>query len=413
MEHALQVDILKELMQQLDDGINIDAGVQYKNPTVSYVCPQMASQEFETFFQSHPQLIGLSGDLPEPRSFLTMDDFGTPVLATRDKDGKFHAFLNACRHRGVRVASETRGKVGVFRCPFHFWSYSPKGDLVSIPNEDHFGSIDKACNGLVELPAVERDGFLWVHPQPDGELNIDELLGPLAQELASYDLGKLARAGDTTITKNLNWKLANDTFGETYHFQKLHKNTLGQLFYGNNLHLKEFGRHHRFVTASRGIDQLREKPEKDWNIMQGTFVLYYLFPNIQLVVSDETCTLVRIYPDKDNPGRSTTQIGFYYTQAIIDKGSAGKIDDSIAKVTAENAYDRDVGDDAVQTLEGSLEIFSSTIEHEDYLMGEYQQKSAENGLLTEVIFGRNEPALHHFHNSFRQALGLEGLEQVK
>ena len=45
-------------------------------------------------------------------------------------------------------------------------------------------------------------------------------------------------------------------------------------------------------------------------------------------------------------------------------------------------------------------------------MGEYQQQSAENGLLKEVIFGRNEPALHHFHNSFRQALGLKALEPI-
>lgn len=47
MEHALQVEILKELMQQIDEGKNIDAGVQYKMPTTSYVCPQIAQQERE------------------------------------------------------------------------------------------------------------------------------------------------------------------------------------------------------------------------------------------------------------------------------------------------------------------------------------------------------------------------------
>ncbi len=412
MDQVLQVSILKELMQQLDDGKNVDAGVQYKNPTTSYVCPKMATKEFNLFFQNHAQLIGLSGDLPEPRSFLTTDDFGTPILATRDKDGNFCAFLNACRHRGVRVESRVRGKANLFSCPFHSWSYSPAGELVAIPNEDHFGSIDKTCHGLVALPAVECDGFLWVHPQPDGELNIAELLGPLAGELASFRLENLVHAGGTTITKNLNWKLANDTFGETYHFQKLHKNTLGQVFYGNNLHFKEFGRHHRFVTASKGIDKLRDRPEEDWDITLGTFVLYYLFPNIQLVVNHGSCTLVKIYPDKENPGRSTTQIETYFTQEIIDAAKAAETDDSIAKVTPENVYDKDVRNNAVQTLAASLEVFSSTIEQEDYLMGEYQQKSAENGLLKEVLFGRNEPALHHFHNSFRQALGLEAMEKV-
>ena len=110
MEHALQVKILKQLMQQLDEGKNIDAGVQYTMPTSSYVCPALAAQEWDAFFQGHPQLIGLSGELPEPGSFLTLDNFGTPVLATQDKNGEFHAFLNACRHRSAKVASEERGQ---------------------------------------------------------------------------------------------------------------------------------------------------------------------------------------------------------------------------------------------------------------------------------------------------------------
>ena len=94
MDHALQVEILKELMRQLDEGRNIDAGAQYRMPTASYVCPEIAAQEREQFFRSHPQLIGLSQDLPEPGSFYTLDDFGTPVLATRDKEGVFLSLIH-------------------------------------------------------------------------------------------------------------------------------------------------------------------------------------------------------------------------------------------------------------------------------------------------------------------------------
>ena len=35
MEQSVQVDILKELLRQLDEGKNIDAGVQYRMPTTS------------------------------------------------------------------------------------------------------------------------------------------------------------------------------------------------------------------------------------------------------------------------------------------------------------------------------------------------------------------------------------------
>ena len=407
MNHALQVEILRSLMQQLDEGRNVDAGVQYRVPTSAYVCPEQAAQEWSAFFRNHPQLVGLSQDLPGPGTFFTMDDFGTPLLATRDRDGNFRAFLNACRHRSVKVTSEARGRKSLFMCPFHHWSYANTGDLVSIPNEDHFGAIDKSCNGLIALPAVERDGLLWVHPQEGGHLDVDALLGAeLAAELANYGLAKHAFAGATTIARNLNWKFANDTFGETYHFGKLHKDTLGRLYYGNNLHFTEFGRHHRFVTANHGIDAMRTRPEAEWEISQGTFVLYHLFPNIQMICNPYATTLVRIYPDARQPGRSVTQVSFYLIPELIAQATAHDAEG----YDPSEVYDPER---ASPSLQASFEIFSSTIENEDYVMGEMQQRAAENGQLKEIIFGRNEPALHHFHQNYREALNQPPLEPVR
>ncbi|MGY9075379.1 MAG: aromatic ring-hydroxylating oxygenase subunit alpha [Acidimicrobiales bacterium] len=398
MQHSTQVTILKELMQQLDEGKNIDAGVQVRMPTTSYVCPEIADQEREQFFRNHPQLIGLSGDLPEPGSYLTMDDFGIPILATRAKDGTLHAFLNACRHRSVKVASGERGTKSIFTCPFHMWSYRNTGDLINIPDEDHFGEVDKSCHGLLELPAVERDGLLWVHPSIDGELDIDALLGEeLAAELASFGVSEQRYLGEKTIAMDLNWKFANDTFGETYHFQKLHKDTLGRLFLGNNLHLREFGRHQRFVTANHGIHALKDKPEADWRIEDATFVLYHLFPNIQVVVSPASTTLVRIYPDESTPGRSVTKVSFYYANHVVAAFAAAEADER---------------ENAVGGLQAAMELFYSSVELEDYVMGEMQQRSAETGMLKEIVFGRNEPALHHFHRNYREALGQPELEIV-
>ena len=404
MKKELQISIIKELMSQLDEGRNVDAGVQFKMPTDSYVCPERANREQQEFFRNHPQLIGLSGDLPSPGSYLTNDDIGVPILATRDKDGVFHAFLNACRHRSVKVAQEERGTKNVFTCPFHHWSYANTGNLLTIPNNDHFGDVDKSCMGLVELPAVEQSGLLWVHPNPQASLDVDELLGPLAEEFPSFGMQTQVSVGQTTIEKNLNWKFANDTFGETYHFGKLHKDTLGRLYYGNNLHFEEFGRHHRFVTANRGIDAMRTLPESDWDIGKCTFVLYHLFPNVQLITSRASTTLIRIYPSNNNPGQSVTRIGFYYAPEIAEEANDLETD-----AANNDAYDFSEGR---ASLSAALEVFKSTVENEDYVMGEMQQKAAESGLLKEIIFGRNEPALHHFHNNYREALGEPLLERA-
>ena len=411
MEHATQVEILKELMQQLDEGKNIDAGVQYRMPTASYVCPEIAAQERESFFRNHPQLIGLSGDLPEPGSYLTLNDFGIPILATRDKSGAFHAFLNTCRHRSVKVASEARGKKSVFMCPFHNWSYANTGDLLNIPDEDHFGAVDKSCHGLIELPAVERDGLLWVHPDVDGQLDIDELLGPeLAAEFASYGITNHTFVGEKTIEMDLNWKFANDTFGETYHFSRLHGDTLNNIFYGDAIAYESKGRNHRFVFPSRSIDVLRTMPEDQWDMEGMAVVLYYLFPNIQITVNKENVTIFKIYPDKQDIGRSITRVCNFISpelQESMDTGARVVID-------GENVYDqdaRDGGNEAVSP-DAVIEITNSTLEQEDYYVGEMAQKAAESGALEYLIFGRNEPALHHFHQNYREAMDMPPLEQL-
>ncbi|MDP6810394.1 MAG: Rieske (2Fe-2S) protein [Kiritimatiellia bacterium] len=124
MKREKQVEILSELLRQVESGRNIDCGEQLRMSTRHYHDPEIAQREWDTFFKGHTQLVGLSGDLPEPGSYFTTSDIGVAVLAVRGRDGEFRAFLNACRHRGVRVAPEGRGEASKFTCPFHAWTYS-------------------------------------------------------------------------------------------------------------------------------------------------------------------------------------------------------------------------------------------------------------------------------------------------
>ena len=398
MKHELEVEILKELMRQLDEGKNVDAGVQYRMPTTSYVCPETARREQEEFFRNCPQLIGLSDDLPEEGSFFTMNDFGTPLLATRDKKGVFHAFLNACRHRSVKVTSQDRGKRSVFMCPFHNWSYSNTGDLISIPDEDHFGPVDKSCRGLLELPAIERGGLLWVHPKIDGKLEVDELLGGLQSELASVGMEKHKFVGDKTIDKRLNWKFANDTFGETYHFNSLHRDSLANFFQGNVQCYDTYGQHHRMILCKKAIHEMREWPEDQWDITVAGLPVYWIFPNNIVMPSEWGLYVVRAYPDETNPGKHTSVISFYVRG---DKASIAGTNNGLDERQAllETA--------PLEALSEIAQGFAAIIRDEDYVASASQQRSANSGTLDHVIFGRNEPALHHYHNTYRAALGLD------
>lgn len=229
MRHEQQVRILKELMWQLDEGVNANAGGLRKNPVSAYTCPDLAEKEWQTFFRGHPQVLGFSGDLPEPGTFLTNNDLGIPILATRDSAGQFRAFLNSCRHRGPMVESRRRGVANRFSCPFHAWTYSSEGSLTNVPMTEHFGAFDHSSHSLIELPSLERFGFLVVHTDPAAVIDGAAMFSGLEDDLASWGWEHLVHAADDTIDMRLNWKLATDTFGETYHFKRLHKNTLAQL----------------------------------------------------------------------------------------------------------------------------------------------------------------------------------------
>ena len=98
----------------------------------------------------------------------------------------------------------------------------------------------------------------------------------------------------------------------------------------------------------------------------------------------------------------------YLSQASIDKAKSA----DVVKLTAENTYDRDLEGEVAFTFEAVREVFDSTIEKEDYLMGEHQQRAAESGQLPHLVFGRNEPALHHYHAQHRDAMGLPPLEKL-
>jgi len=387
MQHEEQVRLLKVLIQQLDDGVNADAGGLRRAPASTYTSPELLEREWASFFKGHAQIIGMSGELPGPNTFLTLNDFGIPILATRGKDGRFRAFLNSCRHRGVMVEKERHGKRATFSCPFHAWTYSSAGELVAIPMAEHFGAIDKSCHGLIELPAEEAYGFLIVHPDPKGMIDTEKLFEGYADDLVSWKWQDLVFGGETSYDMNLNWKLALDTFGETYHFKRLHKNTLAEFFYGDVLGYDDHGRNHRMILCLKGIDTLRGRSESQWDIRIGGFPVYYFFPNVVVNVGATGVTLVRAYPDPGNPGRSISHLTFMFDKAALEA------DPENVRLRAEG--------------------FGNVVEAEDYATAVTTQTALNAGIQESVIFGRNEPPLHHYHNTYRTALGMDALPLIK
>ena len=57
--------------------------------------------------------------------------------------------------------------------------------------------------------------------------------------------------------------------------------------------------------------------------------------------------------------------------------------------------------------------FGDVIRDEDYVVAASSHKGLLSGQLDYLTFGKNEPALHHYHNTYREALGLQSLPLIK
>jgi phenylpropionate dioxygenase-like ring-hydroxylating dioxygenase large terminal subunit len=382
MHHAKQVAILRELRSHIDKGTTSRTASVHWNDSQVYTCPDRLSLEKQRLFEAFPLVVALSGDLPEAGSFIAQTIVGTPFILTRGQDRKVRAFLNACRHRGTCLVDEERGQASRFTCPFHAWTYDLEGRLIALAKGKSFGEFKLEDHGLVPLPVTEKYGVIWLKTKPGSAFEIDDYLAGVGSELAGWNFGEKFAFDARTMQLNMNWKLANDTFGETYHFAILHKNTLAAIYHSNVASYETFGRNHRMVFAAKSVEQLRGVPEAEWHLRPHATSAYYIFPNTQLLVSPLNVSMYRMFPDDERPDRCIVHQSVYLERE------------------PQTEEERSVGDAALQRL-------TSVILNEDFVVAARSPAALSSGILTQVAYGRNEPALHHYHRTFEAALAAD------
>lgn len=354
-----------------------------RSPVSDYTCPDLLAQEQQVLFRDTPLMMGLSSDIP-PGHYWADSKTGIPLLMVRDTEGTFRAFANICRHRGAQVVPDGRGQRDRLSCPFHAWTYNLKGELIAINREVKFGCIEKSEHGLIELPSAEKYGTLWVKPSQGGTIDVDDCLGGLEEDFESWKLDMHPYAKEQEIEAPINWKLAIDTFGENYHFDVLHRNTLAPAIRSNLQTHDIFGMNYRMVFANQTFTDIWDYTEthnhpKPFRAM--TLCVYFVYPNTIVLVDGGGVDVLRIFPAGDSPNASITTQRWYLSPdaAIHWLGHVNEIEE------------RFVG-------------FNAIIQEEDFKVAADAQRNAQTGLLDHIVFGRNEPALHHYHNSHRRGM---------
>ena len=360
--------VAERVLRHIDEGSTDRGDVVWREPVANYRSEERLDAELRVLRRS-PVAFCPSAALPEAGCYVARESAGTPIFAVRGRDGRVRAFRNACRHRGMQIASGS-GCKQAFVCPYHGWTYQLDGALKHIPHEDGFPGLDRAAHGLVPVTAEERLGLVFVIQEGGAEAassldGLPTLFAPEQEILAS-----------TEAEVDVNWKVYLEGFIEGYHIKPTHPESFYPYGFDNLNVIEHAGPHSRVTYPFRRIEKLRDVPPEDRRIEGLVTYVYHLFPNALVTVLSRHTNLVVLEPT----GTGRTRGTFY---ALTNPGG---------------------GEEARQLAERDASFVSDNGLAEDLAVVKAIQASIGSGANEHFTFGHFEPAIVHFHRTLAGAL---------
>ena len=361
--------IIDRIFSHIDNKTTDLGSEVWREPVKNYVDQERFDREIK-LLRSLPVPFCPSSALPNKGSYVSRIAAGTPILVTRDEENNVNAFINACRHRGMQVASGSGCKKS-FICPYHGWTYGLKGENRNIPGSDGFPGVDPLEHGLKQINAVEKGGIVYVCQ--DGEIHKKFL-----DEALDYFTDEQALINQSEIEDQANWKILHETLLEGYHIKTLHKDTFFPYGLDNINVVENYGQNSRVIFPFRRIEKLRDV-DPGSRVIDGTITsVYSLFPNASISVLSKHSNLVILEPI--SPSRSRWVI---YT--LINKSNKK------GKLSKEDAM-RDA------------KFVGNTGQDEDREAARAIQETLNTKANDHLIFGYFEKAIVNFHSHLTKYL---------
>jgi phenylpropionate dioxygenase-like ring-hydroxylating dioxygenase large terminal subunit len=366
-----QIDLLDRISANVTARTTDMSSDGYVNPVATYLAPEQYEQEL-TLLRRIPVVACLSCDVKQPGDYCSVNILERAVLVVRGDDGVVRAFHNVCSHRGSTLVQGCGHKEAGFRCPFHAWQYNLDGSLKSVTTAGGFEGLNLERNGaLSSLACTETAGIVLVRLEGSDSIDGQAWIAGMSDELTEYALDGYHPL-ETRVTRHaMNWKLMQDTFLEAYHIPFLHRETFAPILRQDQV-WDSWGPHSRNVGPRRDISELADQGPEEWDLPRHAVIGYNIFPNVNLTYGSDHFVLFRIYP-----------VG---------------VDHCYAEVTwyaPEQPKSEGEWDHWRRTIDFAYRV----TEDEDFATQDRVQENLRSGALKSLVFGRNEPALIHYHRS--------------
>ena len=372
MRHERQVELLQRVADAGEHLRGLQAPASVRSPASAYTDLARFEREKQLLFRDGPVFFGLSCELPTPGMHRAETVGGVPIVVVRQPDGSLRALVNICRHRGAPVVTPESTGEGArsFTCPYHGWVFGTDGALKGRPmSGGAFDDVLGDCD-LHQVAVAEGHGLIFVRPGGREPIDVDAFLSGAQHDLADFGLAGYTHIASRTNTWRMNWKLVLDTFTESYHIRTLHRESLLPRFNADCTIFDGFGRHCLSIGLRADVLDETKKPVEEWSLLPYGTIQYFLVPSGLVVHQLDHIEAWRIEPIDVHTSRLTTSI-YSPTKPETDK--------------------------ALNYWLKNLDLLLKVTGAEDFPLMEQIQANLDSGAMPELVYGRNEPPLIHYH----------------
>ncbi|HXQ51278.1 MAG TPA: SRPBCC family protein [Stellaceae bacterium] len=196
--------------------------------------PELYALERKFVFERTWNFLTVESQVARPNDFATAWIARTPILVTRDAQGRVRGFLNVCRHKGAMIIGAEQGNARYLVCPYHGWAYDCAGknrDIKDRAAAHYEPSFDRDSHDLIELPRLESYKGLVFGSLSAEVPPLEEFLGEMRVFLdLAMDQGANGMEfvpGRVAYTYRGNWKLQLDNGVDPYHLTSTHVSFIG------------------------------------------------------------------------------------------------------------------------------------------------------------------------------------------
>ncbi len=344
-------------------------------PASWYIDPRFLETEKERIFWHSWQPVGHASKLPEPGCYLACEILGEPCAIVRGGDGVLRAFSNVCRHRASTIL-EGQGCVKSLRCPYHAWTYTLDGKLLSAPEFEGVENWNRNDVHLPEMRVEEWGPYVFVNVDCHAPA-LSEVMGRIPEEVAGIGcpVANLHFSYRRDYLIRCNWKVYIDNYLEGYHLPAAHPSLFRKLDY-KSYRVDVFRYYSSQYAPIRPQRANRDEPRRYGQDNAEKQALYYwIFPNFML----------NVYPDNLS-SNIILPVGHDQTLTIFEWFTYRK------------------GDEVLEIAPETV-AFSDEIQEEDIRLCENVQKGLASRTYDRGRYSvKRENGVYHFHRLLEEFL---------